>query len=66
MLFTHGKQSAPLHRPRCIAYRIFFVCSYKRLDESLEKDYINSVVSLRECLLEYEWRQHGKILAERK
>jgi hypothetical protein len=41
-------------------------CSYKRLDASLDKDYINSVVSLRECLLEYEWRQHGKILAERK
>jgi hypothetical protein len=45
---------------------LFSICSYKRLDESLDKDYINSVVSLRECLLEYEWRQHGKILAERK
>jgi hypothetical protein len=41
-------------------------CSCKRLDESIDKDYISSVVSLRQCLLEYEWQQHGKMLAERK
>jgi hypothetical protein len=58
-----------LYTPPAIAtdtINLLSICSYKRLDESLDKDYINSVVSLRECLLEYEWRQHGKILAERK
>lgn len=40
--------------------------SCKRLDESLDKDYIDAVVSLRKHLLMHEWQQHGKALAERK
>ncbi len=39
---------------------------YKALDERLDKNFIESVVSLREVLLEYEWHRHGKQLAERK
>lgn len=39
---------------------------YRALDETLDKDYIESVAGLRALLLEYEWAQHGKALAERK